>query len=154
MNNSFFSRFKCDSHSLPSYSPDSTDYTDSNFMYDTNKGITHIIYTDDNGDCRIVSDVEICMTDDPSVTSLFSSEYVNNLRNTILSKPHSKISNLDSKGDPIFNHSTLPLERDELDRLITSSQSDFFHDAVKLVNSSAPSSPHSVPTSVESPKTD
>lgn len=129
MNNYFERNYTRESrNNFDSYQPDD-DYTDSNSMYDRNVGVTHLLLRSPDGSVRIVSDVEICMTDDPRITSLFSSEQISNLRNAILGKPHNSTSNVDSNDDPIFG-SVVPqgIERDELSDLIVSRQ-EKFHDA-------------------------
>ena len=140
------------SQRTPCYSP-CTDYTDSNAMYDANVGITHIIIENPDGSHRIVSDVEICMTTDPNITSRFSPEYRAQLKNTILSRPHNPISNLDADGNPIGG-SVIPnsLERDELASVIESRQSDFHRQAVNAVMAAhaAASEPTPEPKSTES----
>lgn len=63
------------------------DYLYSNMLYDQNKGKTHdFLHTNKGSDddfCRIISDVEICMSTDPSVTSFYPSEYRQSLMNSI-----------------------------------------------------------------------
>lgn len=109
------------------------DYSDSNSMHDANVGVTHFYLKDDYGNERIVSDVELVMTNDPSVTSQFSPEYLAQLKNTILSKPHSSLSNVNSKDDPIGGHVYHPLERDELFDAISDKQSEFHKFAMDTV---------------------
>lgn len=63
------------------------DYFYSNMLYDQNKGKTHdFLHTNKGGDddfCRIISDIEICMSTDPSVTSFYPAEYRQSLMNSI-----------------------------------------------------------------------
>ncbi len=63
------------------------DYLFSNYLYDQNKGKTHdFIHTNKGSEddvCRLISDVEICMSNDPSVTSYYPSEYRQSLLNAI-----------------------------------------------------------------------
>lgn len=63
------------------------DYSFSNFLYDCNKGVTHdFLHTNKGASddfCRIISDVEICMSNDPSVTSFYPAEYRQSLMNSI-----------------------------------------------------------------------
>lgn len=65
----------------------SEDYFYSNYIYDQNKGKTHdFLHTNKGADddfCRIISDVEICMSTDPSVTSFYPAEYRQSLMNSI-----------------------------------------------------------------------
>lgn len=59
----------------------------SDYLYDQNKGKTHdFIHTNkgfDDDVCRLISDVEICMSNDPSVTSFYPPEYRQSLMNAI-----------------------------------------------------------------------
>lgn len=59
----------------------------SDYLYDQNKGKTHdFIHTNKGSDddvCRLISDVEICMSNDPSVTSFYPPEYRQSLMNAI-----------------------------------------------------------------------
>lgn len=59
----------------------------SNFIYDQNKGKTHdFLHTNkgfDDDVVRFISDVEICMSTDPSVVSYYPSEYRQSLFNAI-----------------------------------------------------------------------
>lgn len=59
----------------------------SNMLYDQNKGKTHdFLHTNKGADddvVRLISDVEICMSNDPSVTSYYSPEYRQSLYNSI-----------------------------------------------------------------------
>lgn len=60
----------------------------SNSMYDKSKGLTHtFIHTNKGGkddNVRLIGDVEICMSSDPSVTSEFSPMYRSQLRNGLV----------------------------------------------------------------------
>lgn len=73
------------SHSPTVLSKD--DYLYSNMIYDQNKGKTHdFLHTNKGSDddfCRIISDVEICMSTDPSVASYYPAEYRQSLMNSI-----------------------------------------------------------------------
>lgn len=59
----------------------------SNMLYDQNKGKTHdFIHTNkghDDDTVRLISDVEICMSTDPSVASYYPPEYRQSLYNAI-----------------------------------------------------------------------
>lgn len=124
------------SERTPDYVP-CDDYSESNCIYDQNVGITHIILKDGQSPSRIVSDVELVMTSDPSITSLFSKEYLAQLKNTILSKPHNSFSNLDKDGNPLFG-AVIPssLERDELSNVIEHCQGSFHSQVLDAVLSS------------------
>lgn len=63
------------------------DYSFSNSLFDSNKGVTHdFIHSCKNSDddhVRIVSDVEIIMSNDDCVSSLYSPEYRQKLLNSL-----------------------------------------------------------------------
>ena len=63
---------------------DSASVVRSNSMYDKNKGLTHTFIHSNKGGkddkVRLIGDVEICMSNDPSVTSEFSPMYRAQLR--------------------------------------------------------------------------
>lgn len=72
------------------------DYSFSNFLYDQNKGITHDFLHTNKGApddfCRIIGDVEICMSNDALIQSNYPPEYREKLKAAIngmgtLSKP-------------------------------------------------------------------
>lgn len=56
----------------------------SNALYDQNAGLTHAFLHTNKGqpddEVRLIGDVEICMSNAPEVTSVFSPEYRNRLR--------------------------------------------------------------------------
>lgn len=56
----------------------------SNALYDQNAGLTHAFLHTNKGqsddEVRLIGDVEICMSNAPEVTSVFSTEYRNRLR--------------------------------------------------------------------------
>lgn len=63
------------------------DYSFSNFLYDQNKGITHDFLHTNKGNpddfCRIVGDVEICMSNDELIQSNYPPEYREKLKAAI-----------------------------------------------------------------------
>lgn len=72
------------------------DYSFSNYLYDLNKGITHDFLHTNKGApddfCRIIGDVEICMSNDDLIKSNYPPEYREKLKAAIngmgtLSKP-------------------------------------------------------------------
>lgn len=72
------------------------DYSFSNFLYDQNKGVTHDFVHTNKGNpddfCRLVGDIEICMSNDELIRSNYPPEYREKLKAAIngmgtLSKP-------------------------------------------------------------------
>lgn len=63
------------------------DYSFSNFLYDQNKGVTHDFVHTNKGNpddfCRIVGDVEICMSNDELIRSNYPPEYREKLKAAI-----------------------------------------------------------------------
>lgn len=63
------------------------DYSFSNFLYDQNKGVTHDFVHTNKGNsddfCRIVGDVEICMSNDELIRSNYPPEYRERLKAAI-----------------------------------------------------------------------
>lgn len=110
------------------------DFTESNSMYDKNRGITHCIMRDSSGNFRIASDVEICMSDSPEIVSTFPAEYRQRLRSGILgqSKPVSHNGNL-SDDDLIALQTPERLERDEVVELSKARLRAFHGKAVDTV---------------------
>lgn len=64
----------------------SEDYSFSNMMYDQHKGISHALlpYPGNRAGTRYVGDVEICMSPDPNITSRFSAEHRDMVKNNCL----------------------------------------------------------------------
>lgn len=73
---------------LIDYSIDNTpdiDYEpDSNAMHDRNRGVTHFYLPQEGSAPRIISDVEIAFSPDPSVSSHFSYEHRERLANRVV----------------------------------------------------------------------
>lgn len=111
------------------------DYVKSDTLYDNNKGVTHFIFKDPNSDNhRIVSDVEICMSDSPEITSQFPAEYRNALRNKLQNQPHSPLRSTPVSDDDLIATSVSPqLEMDERADLVKSRSKAFFDKATDLV---------------------
>ena len=63
------------------------DYSFSNFLYDQNKGVTHDFVHTNKGNpddfCRLVGDVEICMSNDELIRSTYPPEYRERLKAAI-----------------------------------------------------------------------
>lgn len=107
----------------------------SNSMYDKSKGLTHtFIHTakgekDDN--VRLIGDVEICMSNDPSVTSEFSPIYRAQLRNGLVNSKGAGLTGLtdDQLMDSIpcnvkfEREDAEAISRQSLDRLTSSIES-------------------------------
>lgn len=99
-----------------------SDFVHSNTMYDMNKGITHaFVHTargSDHDFVRLVSDVEICMSNDPEIMATFTHEYRSNLRNALMSAPRSPVTPALSD-DELMSNGPCPtnLERDEISAL-------------------------------------
>lgn len=123
------------------------DFTVSDSIYDKNRGITHCFVRDNCDNFRIVSDVEICMSDSPEITSTFPAEYRMRLRSGILgsSRPVSHNGNL-SDDDLIALHTPERLERDEVVNLSKARLRAFHDKAVdtvfdKMVSDRSPATP-------------
>lgn len=104
---------------LVEYTP--TDQLDSTFtdsIYDSNKGISHILfrYTPSGNFTRYVSDVEIAMTSDVNLSSYFTSEHRAVLKNNILGQQRSPSSIDHPTDDQLLENGAIPtqLERDEI----------------------------------------
>lgn len=84
-------RFKERNFSVPNanFTPirEDLDYSFSNYLYDMNKGITHDFLHTNKGSsddfCRIIGDVEICMSNDDLIRSNYPSEYREKLKAAI-----------------------------------------------------------------------
>lgn len=126
------------------------DFTDSNSIYDKNRGCTHIIIKSIDGRERIVSDVEICMSDSPEVTSMFSDEYRARLRSGLVSSRADSSSV--SVGDDELIALNIPqgLERDEAAAFVKSRLKSFHRDAVNAVYDASLESSDSSPDNTSS----
>ncbi len=106
---------------------DDSSFTFTNSMYDAHKGVTHILhhYDDLNPSAvRYVGDVEIAMTSNDSITSLFSSEHRANLRNQIHSLKKNGSSGLTDEQLGQFP-TNVSYERDEVVKVARSSLSEY-----------------------------
>lgn len=135
MRNIFKSRNFDRHHESLCYSCPDLDMTASNTIYDSNRGITHMIVKDSQKCERIISDVEICMSDSPEITALFTAEYRAKLRAGIMSQ--SRPSDVRPAGvsdddlvDLIVPHS---LERDEVASIAKERVTRFHRKAVSDV---------------------
>lgn len=115
------------------FNDDVFDYSASNYMYDMNRGVTHMILKDSKGNERVVSDVEIAMSDSPEITSLFPDEYRQRLRASLMSK--SSVTDRPVVTDDELIKLNIPngLERDELATALKARSSDFHNRAVREV---------------------
>lgn len=155
-------RFKERNFSVPNdnFTPlrDDLDYSFSNYLYDLNKGITHDFLHTNKGApddfCRIIGDVEICMSNDELILSNYPPEYREKLKAAIngMGSP-SKPSCLTD--DQILQSGVRCHEAYELDESVSvvSSLSDSFQSLVDQSTSSNPSPPSDQPA-VSSPSDD
>lgn len=132
------------------------DYSFSNMIYDGNKGVSHVLlpYFVDSSSSRFVSDVELCMSSDPNITSRFSSEHRDMIRKQLVSQPRTPAVNGPFPTDDqlMQNGAIQSLERDEI---VAASKANMSRLDAELPYMSAPSvSPTPSPSSVESPKTE
>ena len=107
------SRFtKTKSINLPAPKIDSS-FSDS--LYDVNKGITHVLlrYSDSKA-TRYVGDVEICMTNDPNITSYFTQEHRNAIKNQLQNQKRSNVSTQMTDEELLLQGPARSLERDEI----------------------------------------
>ena len=98
----------------------------SNSMYDKHKGISHFLqrYTDNTDVVRFCGDVEISMSTDPSVTSLFSREHRTMLKSQLQSQVRSQQDGQPTDSDLLRNGAIpINLERDERVTLIKANAS-------------------------------
>lgn len=100
----------------PQKKPDiKLDSTFSDSLYDAHKGITHALLRYSDSDAtRFVSDVEICMTPDPTVSSYFTAEHRNAIRNQLLTQQRSSPDTQLTDDEMLANGAPRSLERDEL----------------------------------------
>lgn len=111
------------------------DYSFSNYLYDLNKGITHDFLHTNKGApddfCRIICDVEICMSNDDLVRSNYPPEYREKLKAAIngMGSPSNPSGLTD---DQIFESGVRCHEQYELDEsaAIVSTLSDSFQSFV------------------------
>lgn len=126
----------------------------SDSLYDQNKMVTHCILKSVDSDCkdeRVVSDVELAMSDSPEITSLMSSEYRRQLQLSLQNQPKSPRDKPISDDELIkFNDLSSSLERPDLESVIRSKHSSFYSDAVsKVFESQFEHSSRSVSSNVE-----
>lgn len=124
--------------------PESVDFSWSDSIYDSHRNFTHAFVPERLPDGtemkRLVNDVELCMSTDPSVRSVVSPEYQQRLREGLLNQPRSGKQTGSLSDDEIAAH-VIPdgLEHDEV--------ADFIRQGLDLVASSTQSSPDDVPPS-------
>lgn len=129
-----FRNFDLHHESLRFSLPD-LDLTVSNSLYDKNRGITHVIVKDSFKQERIISDVEICMSDSPEITSLFPAEYRSKLRAGIMSQSRPSDNRASNVSDDDLIDIVVPpsLERDEVSSMAKDRLSHFHRRAVNDV---------------------
>lgn len=106
---------------------DDSSFVFTNSMYDKHKGVTYILHHYDDlnpTSVRYVGDVEIAMTSDDSITSLFSSEHRANLRNQIHSLQKHGSSGFSDEQLSQFP-SNVSYERDEAVSIARSNLTEF-----------------------------
>lgn len=88
----------------------------SNTMYDRNRGVSlfHVPSPNIEGDYRIISDVEIVMSSDPSVTCYFSDQHRQSIMNAIQGAPRAAPSRSMTDDELIEYCVPNDLERDEV----------------------------------------
>lgn len=130
------------------------DYSFSNMMYDQHKGISHALlpYSENPQVTRFVSDVEICMTSDPAVTSYFSSQHRDMLKKQLMSQPHTLVSDGPHPTDEqlMENGGIVSMERDEI---VSASKANMSRLDSELPMPSPAPAPASAPVS-EPPKSE
>lgn len=151
--NRWYERYYASSTPLPH---ELDDYSFSNMIYDGNKGVSHVLlpYFADSSSSRFVSDVELCMSSDPNITSRFSSEHRDMIRKQLASQPRTPAVNGPFPTDDqlMQNGAVQSLERDEI---VAASKANMSRLDAELPYTSAPSdSPTLSPSSVESSKTE
>lgn len=117
------------------------DVTVSNSLYDENKLVTHAIVKNPDPAVkmeRVVSDVELAMSDSPEVNSLISGEYKRMLQLSIQNQQRSPVRDKPLSDDDLLKFSDLSAfpERVELDSVIRDKQNSFYSHAVNDVYSS------------------
>lgn len=116
--NKFHARYNFDSHVENAHTVE--DYSFSNMMYDQHKGISHALlpYSENSEITRFVSDVELCMSQDPNIVSRFSAEHRDMLKKQLSSQPRTSISDgvYPSDDELLQNGGIRSLERDEIVR--------------------------------------
>lgn len=102
----------------PSVRQIDTSYSDSSAALEKGKSFDLVPFGDDGK--RLISDVEIAMSDDPNVASLYPDEYRSALRGSLMNQPHSPIR--PSLPDDSLSSAVVPqgLERDERVRYVRS----------------------------------
>lgn len=151
--NRWYERYYASSTPLPH---ELDDYSFSNMIYDGNKGFSHVLlpYFADSSSSRFVSDVELCMSSDPNITSRFSSEHRDMIRKQLVSQPRTPAVNGPSPTDDqlMQNGAIQSLERDEI---VAASKSNMARLDAELPYMPSPSvSSVSSPSSVQSLVTD
>lgn len=113
-NNYWHSRFYSKQKPLQAASVQ-LDSSFSDSLYDVNKGITHALMPyGETTATRYVSDVEICMTADLNISSHFTAEHRNAIRNQLLSQQRINPDMQLTDDEMLANGAPRSLERDEL----------------------------------------
>lgn len=95
--------------------PDISFEPDSNQMHDRNRAVTHFYLPQEDGTSRIISDVEIAFSPDPSVASHFSYEHRERLAHRVVASHQSNGMTDDVLADTVACNSSF--ERSEVSRL-------------------------------------
>lgn len=137
----FQSRFDGDCSNLiyPERLVDKDDFV-SNSLYDENKLVTHAIVRHPDSSIkleRVVSDVELAMSDSPEVNSLISSEYKRLLQLSLQNQQRSPVRDRSVSDEDLMRFSDLDAfpERAELDGIVRDKQNAFYSHAVDKVYS-------------------
>lgn len=94
------------------------DIAKSNHLYDEHKLVSHFLHHYDSANHKVirnVSDVEICMSTDPSIQAYTTREYRENLKLGLMNQQRSPQS-LQLDDDMLISNGAIPsnLERDEI----------------------------------------
>lgn len=106
----------------------------SNALYDSSKGLTHTFLHTDKGQpddvVRLIGDVEICMSSDPSVTSQFSPMYRSQLRAGLVNAKGGDSPGLSDEQLLSSVPCNVKLERNEID-VVSRQQMDSLNSTLK-----------------------
>lgn len=95
--------------------PDRDYEPDSNAMHDRNRGVTHFYLPQEGSAPRIISDVEIAFSPDPSVSSHFSYEHRERLANRVVASHVPNGMTDDALADVVAGNASF--ERSEISRM-------------------------------------
>lgn len=118
MKNYFFKLFRKGEPKLPVIEPETikecSSFSDN--VYNQTRGITHILhrYNDDSNSYRYVGDVEIAMSPDPSISSLFSAEHRQILKTQLTNQRRTPAGPQPSDEELLRNGGIRHLERGEI----------------------------------------